>query len=206
MVLRHMTQDKFRAEVFRLGRLVYAIGLCDGTVTEFLAKGGPGVDGPAAEDLWTSYPAQTPGGTTYVQLCDDEFACTMGNCLTTWIGPNTDRPTRFFELISDCQQIGLDVVDGSLCIHATFSDTIADDGNGKPRTFANDYYVDAATHLLVRWDSSQQQSGREALVRHRTMQKYSTTPLPPDFAWTLTPNNLQRSMLTIPDRSQTASR
>ncbi len=206
VILRQMTPEAFRSEVYDRGQLIYAIGMEKGKVTEFLAKGAPADEGPAPADLWMTYDAPAPDGCRNSQLCHPDLAFSIRSCLATWIGPHAARPDDLLAMISGCQSIERTLVEGKLCYLASFSDTVPDDGNGKPRSFSNQFFVDPQTGELRQWDSTQQQDGRDPLTRRRTFRKFSTEPIPDTFAWLPTPQTLQRSLTQDAPTAKTASR
>lgn len=204
LVVRHMSSAAFRTEVFSMGRLIYAISLADGQITEFLAKGGPTESGPAPQDMIESYPSPMPDGVDDPRLPESEFACTIGDALSTWIGPAARRPSRFHEMVSNCQQVRTGVVEGRECLIADFTDTIADDGTGRSRTIRNQYAIDSATGDLIRWESSQQPNGREAQVHVSLFRNIRTTPPEDSFVWRIEPGNLRRTFLPAPTPTPTS--
>lgn len=186
-----MRPDAFRTEAAEHGRTLYAISIFGGQVSEFLAAGGPGVDGVSMQDAEYRYPASEPASIENVNACSRDFGCMIGSNLCTWIGPDSATPGRFERNIargSEPRRVKLD--DGRECFHTQFEVTVG--AGGDQATIGHSYFVDPATSMVLRWESFQQSAGEEKVVRVRDYRSISTEPAPADFAWAVSADQFAR--------------
>jgi hypothetical protein len=186
-----MRPDAFRTEAAEHGRTLYAISIVGGEVSEFLAAGGPGVDGVATQDAEYRYPASEPASIENANACSRDFGCMIGSNLCTWIGPNSATPGRFERNIARGSEPKLVTLeDGRVCYHTHFEVTV---GTGDDQaTIGHSYHVDPSTSMVLRWESFQQAAGEEKVVRVREYRSISTEPLPAEFAWAVSAEQFAR--------------
>ncbi len=177
-----MRPDALRLEASMLSRKVYAVSIVDGEVNEYLAAGGPGVDGTPSQSMVYRYPASSPVSIDNANACNRDFGCMIGSNLTTWIGPQSTTPKRFEDSIAKASQPELVILEDGR--EAYFSHLEVTVGTGDNRaTVGHSYYVDPATNMVLRWETFQQNGSDPRVLRIREYSSISTEPAPADFAW-----------------------
>lgn len=201
-----MTAEKLRAEVFYDDALIAAFAVVGSRIQEFCPHHVPEVDDFEYINLMTEYDKlEVVNGEVSVgsaMILDPVIDALITPLTESWVDPRTERATWWHDRVINGTQLEDQTLRGIRCAVFQESITVAINDGADKLTVTNTIYIDPATALPLRWDTTQATS--ETINTRERQYEYTVAPAAPDdFVWTLVTEQLQNAV--PPTRTESAA-
>ncbi len=201
-----MTAEKLRAEVFYDDGLIAAFAVVGSRIQEFSPHHVPEVDDFEYINLMTEYDKlEVVNGEVSVgsaMILDPVIDALITPLTESWVDPKTERATWWHDRVINGTQLEDQTLRGIRCAVFQESVTVAINDGADKLTITNTIYIDPATALPLRWDTTQATS--ESVNTRERQYEYTVAPAAPDdFVWTLVTEQLQNAI--PPTRTESAA-